>query len=244
MPHNRFCSGCLAVLLALVVAPWPSWAVDDPPDVEINPQSGLIEVTDAFLDGGDYEIRHVVKPNSGPALVETVLTSDAAGDLGSRIDIKSDGETWVVWWRDSTTDEVLYRVRDYQTGAWTAEARISTPGVGSRHPEIVHDGTKTWVAFEADAVSATAIAVSATNDGAEPFPTVTIVGATLFTGNPDVLIESVLGHVWITWVDSAEKVAWSEYDHGTGLWSEPLLESYAEKAEDAREIIRSTVLGP
>jgi len=244
MSHSRFCSACLAVLLSLLVATGPSRAVDDPPDVEINPLNGLIEVTDAFLDGGDYEIRHVVKPSSGPALEEVVLTDDAAGDLGSRIDIKPNGETWVVWWRDSAVDEVLYRVRDFQTGAWTAEARISSQGVGSRHPEIVHDGATTWVAFETDHVAGTALAVSATNDSPEPFPTATIVAATDFTGNPDVLIESTLGHVWITWVDSADKVGWSEYDHGTGLWSEPQLEPYGEKVEDAREAIRTTVLGP
>lgn len=215
----------------------------DPPDAEANPVSGSIELADSFLDGADYEVRYAVTHDPGETPEAVILSDSGSSDLAPRIDIKSDGETWVVWWRDSATDEVVYRVKDYEAGTWSSEGRISGEGESGRHPSITHNGSRTWVTYETDTISGTGVAVASTVDGAEPFPTATIVATTTSTGSPDVLVRAESNSVWVSWVDSATEVGWSEYDASSGQWSAPSYESYASTTvKQARQNIRAIVL--
>ncbi len=245
MPRQkiRTAKDCFLLLLTLLVAASLANA-SDVPDAAINPVSGAIEVTDAVLATGDYQIRYAVKPGDGGTTATALLTDNTASDLSPRIDIKDNGDTWVVWWRDAETPEVLCRVRDLATGTWSDETRISGEGESSRHPAITHDGSTTWIAYETNATSGTLIKCAFTNDGPEPFPDATVIAATVFSGDPSALIQSESGHVWVTWIDSATEVKWSEYDKPTGEWSAPQSESYeGSNVDAARKHIRLNILG-
>jgi hypothetical protein len=214
----------------------------DPPDAEVNPKSGLVEVCDSFLGTGVYRVRHTIKEAQG-GTEEVVLSDGTADDIGPRIAIQPEGHSWVVWWRDAATDSILYRIKDYETGTWSSAALVSAAGQSSRNPEIVHASPKTFVAYEASAGSATAIAVAITDDGAEPFPQADILATTTFAGDEDVHIDAESGHVWVTWVHSASDVGWSEYDPQTDSWGSPQWESYeSSSVKEAREEIREIVL--
>src|SRR5262245_12533772 len=83
----------------------------DPPDSKINPQSSYIEVVDSTLSGGDYDIRHGIKVSPDDPPQATWLTSNSTDDIGPRVAIASNGDVFVVWWRDTTTDQVYLRER-------------------------------------------------------------------------------------------------------------------------------------
>ncbi len=230
---------CLSILLATTTFA----TAGDPPDAALNPVSGAIEVTDAVLSGSDLDIRYVVKPPDGGATTTAVLTDSTASDLDPRIDIKPSGNTWIVWWRDAETPEVLYRVKNYETGSWASEARVSAEGEAASHPTIVHDESTTWVAYQGQTSSGISIKCSHTDDGPEPIPDATVIATTTFSGNPDALIQSESGHIWASWVDSTTAVTWSELDKGTGEWSTPQAESYeGSTVKAARDAIRSAIL--
>ncbi len=79
----------------------------DPPDSELNPKSGNIEVAEALAQSGNYNIRHIVDPGSGGPSQTAIIANHSDDDLDPRLGHSEDGDTWIVWWRDGTTDEVV-----------------------------------------------------------------------------------------------------------------------------------------
>ena len=214
------------------------------PDSELNAISGFIEITDTALDGPDYDVWHMINPGEGEGLVVTQLTTNAIDDLAPRIAISPNGDTWVTWWRDSATRQVLIRKRTYSSGSWSGETLVSEASETSRHPEVVHDGTKPWVAYEFAQAEGTSIAVRRVIDDPDPFPTRTVLATTTYNGDLDVLIHTEPNNLWITWVDDTTFVGWCEYNYATGTWSAPSYESYtSDSISAARERISTTVLG-
>lgn len=203
----------------------------DPPSAALNPVTGDIEIADVAPCGGHDRVRYVVQPAGGGTTEPILLTSAEADDAGARIETDPEGNTWVVWWRNSPTPDVRFRARNRSTGSWSAEARISGEGEAARYPEITHDGVTLWVTYEVASTSSRSIVVSATDDNPEPFPTVTSIATTTFS-EPDPLVQSVLGHVWVSWVDSSTVLKWSEYDHDAKEWGAAQSVSYGGSSVD------------
>jgi len=215
----------------------------DPPDSAVNPASGFIEIVDATLGvGSNYNIRHVVNPGGGDPPAVLVLSNNSLDDLDPRIRIGPGGDTWVVWWRDGSTDEVLCRVHDYSTDTWSSEHALSTAEESARNPEIVYDGTNAWVAYEFNTTEGIGIGVLGIEENPDPFGR-DVVATTSFTGDVDTRIHAESGNLWVTWVDNATYVGWSEYSHATSSWASPGYESYAsDSVSAARARVRTTVL--
>ncbi len=225
-----------------LIALTPAWA-NDPPDSTINPVSGVIEISDTVLQAGNYNIRHIADPDTGEPVVIQIVSTNAADDLGARLTNATDGDTFVVWWRDGATDEVWLRKRSQSTSSWEDEVRVSETGTDSRNPEIVHDRSETWVAFEADdGLGGVGITVRGVYDDPNP---VILLGTTTFSGDINIRMHVESGHFWISWVDDDCDVGWSEYDSTTETWSLAAYENCDGDTEgDARSRIRTEVLGP
>lgn len=244
MLHTAWNYRCVCLLaLAATLCSLPLLA-SDPPDSEVNPQSNNIETTDSTWATDNFDIRHVIDPGDGLSRMVFTVAADGADDLDPRLTIAASGDTWVVWWRDDAIDEVLIRKRSYTGGTWSEEALVSKKNESSREPEILHDGTSVWVAYRYEDQDDTAIAVRSILDGPDPVSGRVIVSTTSFTGDVDVQIHFESSHLWMTWVDGASNVGWSEYDYTAESWDSPAYESYAtDSVEDARGRIRSDVLG-
>jgi len=238
----RFGVGVFTFLLVLIGA---LALAEELPDSEINFQSGDIESVGSIPRGGNLDVRHVVDPGQGSPKIPVILTSSTSDDHSPRIAIEAGGDTWVVWWRDGSTDEIRCLKRDYSTGTWTSEQVISSSSEDSRDPAIVLDSDSAWVAYEIETSSGTDIGVVASaTDDPWPFPGRSIVASTAFSGNVDVSIHEDSGSVWVTWVDSSDEVGWREYSYEDEDWLSASYESYATgSVEDARGRIEQSVLG-
>ncbi|MBZ5640742.1 MAG: hypothetical protein LAO51_18545, partial [Acidobacteriia bacterium] len=215
----------------------------DPPAAVLDVRTGRIVTTDAYWTGSQYQVRCTI--TYSPGRQDAVVVGESAyDDVDPRIALNSTSDTWVVWWRNASTGQVLVRKRTDATATWGDERQVSSGDESSEHPRIVFDGTLPWVAYEVQGANGKNIAVSAVIDDPQPIPLRTLLGTTTYLGDLDVLIASDSGHLWVTWVNSETEIGWSEYDYGTGTWSAPSSESYAsDSVDDARERIQSAVLG-
>jgi hypothetical protein len=227
------------VLLPAALALVWTVALADPPDSTVNPATGDIEVVDVFAAGGGTHVRHT--RNQGQQSLEvTDLSTGSVTEVSPRVAVSPEGVVWATWWRDGTTRQVLVR-KHPQGSTWEPERLVSNPAQSSKKPQIVHDGTSPWIAYEYASGNATAIAIAPIIDGPDPITPVTLE-STSYT-NVDVHVHAMSGHLWVTWVDSASKVGWSEYDYENEQWSVPAEEPYnQDTVADARARIQSAVL--
>jgi hypothetical protein len=208
------------------------------PDAERNALRGRLEVVESFAVSGQQDIRHVVDPGVGQARDATRLTSHPAPDLDPRVAIDPAGNTWVVWWRDTTIDQVLLRKYTVEFGSWNGEVPFSERTESSRHPEILHDGRHAWMVWEFDAAAGVSVAVRR-GDGPAPWPPRSVLRTTAWTGDLDASIHIDAGQLWVSWVDAADELGWSEYDEKTETWSETRFEKLGEDGvAAARERVR------
>ena len=227
--------------LVIGVAAAIVWA-GEPPDSEFNLATGNIETVDAPADEGNL-VRHVVDSGAGGSHSATTISTDAG--RAPRISIKTAGDTWVVWWRDTAVDHIYLTIYDLQEKTWSAETIISDPTEESRFPEIVHDASAAWLVYQIDTGSGSEIAGLSIIDSPDPWSARTIIASSTATGDLDVRIHAKDDHVWTTWIDSTSDVGWSKYDAVADSWDLPQYESYAASdVPTARANIRATVLGP
>lgn len=221
-------------------------AASDPPDSALNSQSGYVETTDSTWQSGNYDVRHVIDPGQGSSPVVVSVTQNPANDVSPRIAISPAGETWVVWCREGTPDQVVFRKRTLSSSVWETEDVLSDGLTRSRNPEIAYDGTNPWVVFEVAFPSGdTEITVRAILDDPVPYGSPFVVSTTSYAGIVDALIHADAGHLWVTWVDSTVDVGWSQYDYALESWSLPQYESFAADTVDAaRSRIEAGVLDP
>lgn len=243
--HHRW----TMLLAALVVVAIPVSAEEsEPPDAEINPLTGRIEAVDSVQHDSRWIVRLAVDPGRGRPALATIVSKldDNLDAYGPRIAFRPNGELGVVWWQTKSGNvEVRYKARDPLTGEWSTDKRISREHEDSRHPEILADDDQFWIAFVFDEKDdgGTGIAVRGVRDGAEPFPTRTVLDVTGFSGDIEALPHTDAGHTWVTWVYSDTEVGWSEYDAAGDTWGLASYESYAaDDVEAARERIRQQVL--
>jgi len=229
-----------SVLIAVVAT--GALGATEPPDLEQNQVTGYVESVDIAPLSGN-RVRHV--EDQGPTGSRTATLISTAAGSSPRIAIKSNGDSWVVWWRNTSTDEIRYSFYDVSASTWRSEAVISESDEDSSYPELAHEGSTTWVVFEADDGSGeTTIAVSSIIDSPEPFGARVAIASTDFSGELDVQIQVYSGHLWVTWVDSSSEVGWSEYDHNSETWDSPEYEDYTgSTVKAARESILEGVVG-
>ncbi len=213
----------------------------DPPDSKVNPQSGNIEIADPTWSGFSYDINYVI--NDRGSAESHSIASNALDDRAPRMAIAANGDAWVVWWRDDSTDQVFVRERDYSTGTWSAERTVGQTGESGQSPFVVHDGVDAWVAYEIASSGDTDIAVGVITDDPEPISR-NIVASTGNTGARDVRLHAESGKLWVTWIESSDRVGWSEYDATGDVWAFADYELYVnDSVEQARARIQDTVLG-
>jgi hypothetical protein len=218
-------------------------SASDPPDAKINPQSGYITTVDSYWDGSHFCVRQTLNLGDGESPQVTALSPCTVAELGPRLAMSPSGDTWVVWWRSDTMDEVLVRKQTFSDGTWSSERQVSSSEESSEAPEIVHDGTRPWVVYQAQVLAGTKIVVGAITEDPDPLTPIGI-RTTTYEGDVGVRINAALGHLWVTWVDSEIEVGWSEYDYETGTWSSPATESYAsDTVGAARKRIETAILG-
>jgi hypothetical protein len=228
----------LLCVAGLASAPGPA---QESPDLELNPVTGYVESVDTASGSGN-RVRHVIDQGPGQQRILTLVSSGAG--LRPRITIDPDGNSWVIWGVDGSTDGVAYAKRANSTGAWSGEVAVSDPEDDSRSPEIVAHGGAIWLAYEIDDGSTVSIVVASVIDSPEPIPQITPLGSTSYSGNLDLMLHSEDGHLWLSWVDSSTEVGWSEFDAASETWGFEEFESYSgTTVEAARDEIRALVLG-
>jgi hypothetical protein len=229
---------------ALAVVGWSCWAAFavDPPDVRINPATGLIETVDATWSGTGYDVRHTVSNGKGQIYSSTLLSSSKLNDLDPRIAVLSSGGAYVAWWRDTTPNVTVFRARTGATGSWGSERTVGFTSESNSHPRLANDGIHVWVAYQIQSSKERSVGAQIIDD--DPEPVRTIIATTSYTGDLDIQLPAEAGHLWVTWIDTAQRVGYSEYLHDKGFWTIPAYESSAgDSTSAARARIRGRILG-
>ncbi len=230
--------GSLSALL-FVAASTPS---ADPPDLMVNPVSGLIETVDATWSGSNYNVRITDVTSDGKQVGSWLLTTNPANDLDPRIAIASTGDAITVWWRDLSVDQLVYRKRVGTNGSWGNERMAGNVSDSNSHPRIVYAFGKPYIAYQIQGSRNRSVGAQIIDETPEPVPS--IVATTTYSGNLDIQLSFESGHLWVTWIDAGSNVGYSEYYFAAQRWSVPALESYAEdSAAAARDRIRTSILG-
>jgi hypothetical protein len=214
----------------------------DPPDLRINPASGLIETVDATWSGSNYNVRYTVVNGAGQQSTSLLLSTNSANDLDPRISISNAGDAVVAWWRDSAPGVLVYRKHAFTAGDWGAERTAGLATENNSRPRLAFAGDKIWVAYQIQYSKSRAIGAQIIDDDPEPFRS--IVATTSYTGDLDLTLQFEGGHLWTTWIDTSQRVGYSEYVFQKGQWSVPAYESFgADSTAAARLRIREMLLG-
>ena len=229
-----------AVIAVTVSASAAAFGVD-PPDARVNPVSELIETVDATWSGSNYNVRYTQLTSTGDQTASFLLTNNPANDVDPRIATASNGDNAVAWWRDLATDAIVYRKRSFATGTWSPE-RVAGGKTSNSHPRIVYAGDKPWVAYQIQNAKSRSIGCQIIDDDPEPISA--IVATTSYAGSLDIRLHAESGHLWVTWIDAASYVGYSEFNYNMHLWSLPARESFAaDSASAALSRIQSRILG-
>jgi hypothetical protein len=227
---------CAAIGLATVGA----FGVD-PPDLEMNGLTGLVETVDATWSGSNFNVRYSVMNASGSLTSSVFLTSNSADDLDPRIAINTGGNAYVVWWRDTATDKIFFRRRTLATGTWATEQPVGLSTESNSRPRIAIAAEVPWVAYQIQGARTRSIGAQIIDDTPEPFRS--ILGTTSFGGDLDVQISSVAGHLWVTWIDTYQRVGYAEYAFDKRIWLAPGYESFSsDSIAEARSRIESSIV--
>jgi hypothetical protein len=228
------------VIAAVALSPAVAFC-GDAPDVQINAVSGFVEVVDASWSGSNYNVRFTQAMTDGDPKGSTLLTSNAANDVDPRIAGAPSGDVVVVWWRDLKLDMVIYRKRSLATGVWGPERTVGRTTESGSHPRVAYLGGTPCVAYQIQNSKSRSVGAQIIDSDPEPFRS--IVATTAYSGDLDVQLDAEMNHLWVTWIDSASSVGYSEYDSQTRLWALPTYEPFVtDSVAAARSRIRARVL--
>jgi hypothetical protein len=226
-----------AVVLTSAVTP-----VVDPPDICMNPISGLIETVDATWSGTNYNVRSMQVTPTGEQLSATALSSNDANDVDPRVAVAPDGDVVVVWWRDLATDAVIYKKRPVGSEVWGEEHTVGAAYESNSRPRLAFAKGTAWVAYQIQNPKNRSIGCQIIDDDPEPFRS--LIVTTSYPGLLELQLKSESDHLWVTWVDTGLRVGYSEYDPSKLTWTVPVFEPFAaDSAMAARARIRERVLG-
>jgi hypothetical protein len=213
----------------------------DAPDLLINEVSGLVEVVDAAWSGSNYNVRYTQVMTDGESKGSTLLSSNSANDVDPRIAGAANGDVVVVWWRDLKADMVIYRKRTLATGVWGPERTVGRITESGSHPRVAYFDRVPHVAYQIQNSKSCSVAAQIIDSDPEPFRS--IVATTSYSGDLDIQLDAEMNHLWVTWIENASTVGYSEYDSQAKLWALPKFEPLAgDSVTAARSRIRASVL--
>ena len=217
----------------------PSLA-SDPPDSQVDPRTGLVHTVDSARSGADQVVRYTLDPGKGePTAIEITSGHD---DRSPHVAIDENGVVHVVWQREEAADQIR-ALTLRADGSPGSERLLSDPGEDSRHPVLAQDISLPWVAYEIHGGSGIAVAVQTITDDPDPIGPRIVIGTTTFSGDADVRIHAVEGHLWTTWMDRADVLAYSAYDAATEAWSAVAYQDVPDgDLATAREDVEADVL--
>lgn len=214
----------------------------DPPDLRFNLQSGLIETVDSTWSGSDYNVRYTVTTGDGWQSTSSLLSTNPANDLDPRIVLSSSGDACVAWWRDRVPNTIVFRKRVFATGVWSVEHPVGLSTESNSRPRLVYAGARIWVAYQIQSAKSRSVGVQIIDD--DPEPVRSIVASTSYQGDLDIQLQAESGHLWVSWIDTNQRVGYSEYLYEKQLWSAPMFEKFVgDTPAGARSLIRGFVLG-
>jgi hypothetical protein len=238
--RNALRSLGVIVVFVLTTAVTP---IVDPPDVCLNSSTGLIEAVDSTWSGTNYNVRSIQVSPKGEQLNSTLLTSNPANDMDPRVLVLPAGDVIVAFWRDLTNDALIYRKRGAATGAWGPERIAGASYESNSRPRLAYCNGKSWIAYQIQSSKSRSLCGQIIDDDPEPFRTV--VATTGFTGLFELQLKCEAGQLWMTWIDSGQRVGYAEYLFDKQVWTVPAFESFAaDSAQAARLRIREKVLAP
>lgn len=238
--HDAICR--FSVIAGVVLTSAAAFGVA-PPDLRVNEVSGFIETVDATWSGTNYDVRYTQGTSTGQQTSSFLLTSHASNDVDPRIASAPNGDVIVAWWRDLAPAAVVVRTRLFATGAWSLERTVGLPAESNSHPHVVYAEDASWVAYEIQNSKTRSVGAQIIDDDPEPFRS--IVATTDYLGDLDIQFNAESRHLWVTWIDDASNVGYSEFLYEKRLWSMPVREPFGVGSiSEAIERIRDRVLGP
>lgn len=228
------------ILLLLSLFATTGSPAGDPPDSQLDPQTGHIHTLDSKPSGTHQVIRHTEDPGQGQPTV-TEITSGHA-DVSPHLAVGRDSVVHVVWQRELDADEIRV-VALGADGTPGTERLLSEPGEESRNPDIVLLGSTAFVAYEVHGGTAVTVAVQTILDDPDPIGPRIVVGTTSFAGDADVQIHAAEGHLWTTWMGAADDLAYAVFDTGTRTWATPAHLEVVDDVATALKEVEGIVLG-
>lgn len=241
------------VCIALAISGAARAVETEPPDVAVNPVTGLVETVDVWIrDGEDTEVRHTVHLNERKQ-INALISTASADDLGPRIAIDVAGDTMVVWWRAGMAgnpSQVFVRTLDLDPfdpsgSQWSDEALVSGSRDNAFGPELTYFKGEMWTSYETTVPGLTGIVVGRITFDRAPFGMKQLGSSTLLGGSADALIESdTTDNLWVSWIEDDQYVGWREYDPTYACWTAPQSIDYSViGVAGAREAIADIVAG-
>ncbi|MBI4161330.1 MAG: hypothetical protein HY509_02655 [Acidobacteria bacterium] len=228
---------------------------DGPPDITLNPVTGLPEVVWSLADGSDTEIAFArfdgiqwtglaLFSSSSPLLSELPreeiqrVTQNEQDDLDPRLDVGTDGFRRLTWWRISPSPHVLYT--EAVSGATVfpdaavlsdSDVESSYPDIGSREGEVfvavesIEAGTKLVVVIQG--LSSDFTYFLEDQRDTEPFAKIRIA-VSLAVAPAGLDLQMIRAIPILEWIESPSLRARSRYRPPDRIWEEPVLEEVSE----------------
>jgi hypothetical protein len=215
----------------------PQMAVPPPPSISWAKQ----------VSSGNHDPVYAQFVN-GAWTTPVVVSSDPGDDLDPQMWMDSGGTIHVAWWRaaaDGSGGEVLYASRPAGSGTFSPEEVVSLPGEKARNATMrLLPSGEVLVGYETDPINGqkTVVVASKANPMAVFQPVVVTSTPVVEAAAPEVKAAS--GHRWTTWVDTGNRVGYSELLNGQ--WTTPSFEPIMGPggAAQARMAVQSRILNP
>jgi hypothetical protein len=206
------------------------------PDAAYDPATGSPVVTWASFSGGDSDV--AVNVWSGESWGETAyLSSSVFDDLDPRAHIDALGETYIVWWKNGSTEKIYLVSRAAGAASWKNPRMMIN---GGRRPSVVRYGDKIAIAYERDrAGGGQEVAIAYFDADGGTFGEV--VGETARMGPLDTVVHTSGQLLWVDWKHSEAEFAYSVL--GEGGWSDAVAVAWTDHSLDGEQVVRRMIRG-
>jgi len=212
------------------------------PSFDINPGTHEAECTWSYNDGSTYRIAFS-ETADGLWVPITFLTTPSTSEQDPQIAHNSAGGTRIVYWAGDTDPTVYMIERQTDASPWSAPRQVSHGNRPSRYPTAAVAYGKVHVGYEATAQQGKDIIISGRDDLNENAPFVAeVIAHTSYTGELDVILETLGGKAWVIWVHSGGQIGYSVF--GGTMWATPQFRTYSDPSEieAIRHQIRNEIL--
>lgn len=206
------------------------------PDTAYDPETGSPVVTWTSNAGGDSDV--AVNEWTGDSWSETThVSSSVFDDLDPRAHIDLFGTTYIVWWKNGSTEKIYLVSRGAGAASWKNPEMMVN---GGRRPSVVRHGDNIAIAYERDRAGGgqeVAIAYFDTDGGTFG----EVVGETARTGPLDAVVHTSGQLLWVDWKHSEAEFAYSVL--GEGGWSDAVAVAWTDHSLDGERVVRRMIQG-